>query len=105
MPTFDSAGVPIHYEVFGEGRPIVLVHGFASSLRENWVAPGWIETLRPIRRVAAALSSPSIRAAWWPYWQSGTNVTGPRSAPMKPGSLEARRSSLRATPFWNAFPF
>jgi pimeloyl-ACP methyl ester carboxylesterase len=53
MPTFDSAGVSIHYEIFGEGRPIVLVHGFAASLQSNWVAPGWIETLRPIRRVVA----------------------------------------------------
>ena len=53
MPTFDSAGVQIHYEVFGEGRPIVLVHGFAASLQSNWVAPGWIETLRPLRRVVA----------------------------------------------------
>ena len=53
MPTFDSAGVQIHYEVFGEGKPIVLVHGFASSLRENWVAPGWIETLTPLRQVIA----------------------------------------------------
>ncbi len=53
MPIFDSAGVPIHYEVFGEGRPIVLVHGFAASLQNNWVAAGWIETLRPLRRVIA----------------------------------------------------
>ena len=53
MPFFDSAGVPIHYEVFGDGRPLVLVHGFASSLQGNWVAPGWVETLRPVRRVVA----------------------------------------------------
>jgi pimeloyl-ACP methyl ester carboxylesterase len=53
MPTFDSAAVPIHYEVFGEGQPIVLVHGFASSLQGNWVRPGWIETLTPLRQVIA----------------------------------------------------
>jgi pimeloyl-ACP methyl ester carboxylesterase len=53
VPAFDSAGVPIHYEVFGEGKPIVLVHGFAASLQSNWVASGWIETLRPLRRVVA----------------------------------------------------
>jgi pimeloyl-ACP methyl ester carboxylesterase len=53
MPTFDSGGVLIHYETFGEEalRPLVLVHGFAASLRTNWVAPGWIETLTPLRRV------------------------------------------------------
>ena len=53
MPFFDSAGVQIHYEVFGDGRPLVLVHGFASNLRQNWIAPGWVETLRPLRRVIA----------------------------------------------------
>lgn len=51
MPTFDSGGVPIHYEVFGEGDPLVLVHGFASSLDGNWVRTGWVETLTPLRRV------------------------------------------------------
>ena len=50
---FESNGVPIHYEVFGEGEPIILVHGFASSLKGNWVTTGWIETLRPVRKVAA----------------------------------------------------
>jgi pimeloyl-ACP methyl ester carboxylesterase len=53
VPTFDFAGVSIHYEVFGEGKPIMLVHGFASSLQGNWVAPGWIGTLTPLRQVIA----------------------------------------------------
>jgi len=53
MPEFDSGGVPIHYEVFGEGRPIVLVHGFASSLRGNWVDASWVDTLAPYRKVVA----------------------------------------------------
>ncbi len=54
MPFFDSAGVAIHYEVFGDDKPpIVLVHGFASSLRQNWVAPGWIDALTPLRQVIA----------------------------------------------------
>jgi pimeloyl-ACP methyl ester carboxylesterase len=53
VPFFDSNGVPIHYQVFGEGRPILLVHGFGASLQTNWVATGWIETLTPLRRVIA----------------------------------------------------
>lgn len=53
MATFDSDGVTIHYEVFGEGPPMVLVHGFAASLDGNWVRPGWIETLTPLRHVIA----------------------------------------------------
>src|SRR5258708_7883609 len=44
---FDSNGVRIHYEVNGpdHGRPIVLVHGFASDYRLNWVGTQWQETL------------------------------------------------------------
>ena len=53
MATFASGGVNIHYEVFGEGRPIVLVHGFAADLQRNWVAASWTETLSPLRRVIA----------------------------------------------------
>ena len=49
----DSNGVPIHYEVYGEGEPLVLVHGFASSIKGNWSDTGWIKALAPIRRVVA----------------------------------------------------
>src|SRR5690242_16722303 len=44
---FDSDGVRIHYEVNGpkHGKPIVLVHGFASDYRLNWVGTRWQETL------------------------------------------------------------
>ena len=49
--TFDSSGVPIHYEVFRAGRPIVLVHGFLVSLLLNWVDTGWVDELTPIRQV------------------------------------------------------
>ncbi len=50
---FESDGVKINYQVFGEGKPIVLVHGFASSLQGNWVDTRWIEALTPIRQVIA----------------------------------------------------
>jgi pimeloyl-ACP methyl ester carboxylesterase len=49
----DSGGLKIHYETWGEGYPIVLVHGFASNLKGNWVDTGWVKTLRPARRVVA----------------------------------------------------
>jgi pimeloyl-ACP methyl ester carboxylesterase len=44
---FDSDGVRLHYEVHGpdSGAPIVLVHGFASHYRLNWVGTRWQETL------------------------------------------------------------
>jgi pimeloyl-ACP methyl ester carboxylesterase len=47
VPKFDSAGVQLHYELHGSdhGRPIVLVHGYCSDYRLNWVGTRWQETL------------------------------------------------------------
>jgi pimeloyl-ACP methyl ester carboxylesterase len=44
---FDSDGVRLHYEVHGpeRGTPLVVVHGFASNYRLNWVGTRWQETL------------------------------------------------------------
>jgi pimeloyl-ACP methyl ester carboxylesterase len=43
----------IHYQTWGEGRPIVLVCGWSLDNRTNWIAPGWIEALSGERRVIA----------------------------------------------------
>ena len=54
MPTFNHGDVEIAFLDEGEGDPIVLVHGFASSKEVNWVQPGWVSTLtRAGRRVIA----------------------------------------------------
>jgi pimeloyl-ACP methyl ester carboxylesterase len=45
MPEFTSDGVSLAYETFGEGPPVLLIHGFASSIEINWVATGWVDTL------------------------------------------------------------
>jgi len=40
-----SDGTRLAYDSVGEGRPIVLVHGFASDRKQNWQNVGWYETL------------------------------------------------------------
>ena len=37
---FLSKGVKIHYEVSGQGEPVILIHGLYSSARMNWGLPG-----------------------------------------------------------------
>jgi pimeloyl-ACP methyl ester carboxylesterase len=53
MPFTESDGLRIYFESFGAGKPIVLVHGWGSDLRHNWIATGWLDALRAIRRVVA----------------------------------------------------
>ena len=55
MPTLDSAGVSINYVVEGSGPPVVLVHGFASSLKGNWRGTGVIDALVASGRKVVAL--------------------------------------------------
>jgi pimeloyl-ACP methyl ester carboxylesterase len=45
VPTFTSEGVEIAYSDQGAGDPILLLHGFASSAKTNWVDPGWVAYL------------------------------------------------------------
>ena len=42
MQTFNSDGVRIAFMDEGEGEPILLIHGFASSVKDNWIDPGWV---------------------------------------------------------------
>jgi pimeloyl-ACP methyl ester carboxylesterase len=54
MPAFDSDGLDLVYIDEGEGEPILLVHGFASSMEVNWIGTGWVQALtRAGRRVIA----------------------------------------------------
>lgn len=57
MPSFRNGDVEIAYLDEGEGEPIVLVHGFASTAAVNWVQPGWVQTLTKAGRRAIALDN------------------------------------------------
>ena len=45
MPRFLSANVEIDYDATGAGEPVLLIHGFASTARVNWIDTGWVRTL------------------------------------------------------------
>src|SRR6201986_5633743 len=57
MPSFHHGDVEIAYLDEGEGDPIVLVHGFASTKNVNWVYPTWISTLTKAGRRVIALDN------------------------------------------------
>jgi pimeloyl-ACP methyl ester carboxylesterase len=57
MPSFHNGAVEIAYLDEGEGDPIVLVHGFASSKNVNWVYPTWVSELKKDGRRAIALDN------------------------------------------------
>ena len=53
MAQFDSGGVMLAYDDIGpkdSGRPVMLVHGFASNRNENWRRVGWYGALERRRR-------------------------------------------------------
>ena len=57
MPSFHNGAVEIAYLDEGEGDPIVLVHGFASTKNVNWVYPTWVSELRKNGRRVIALDN------------------------------------------------
>lgn len=46
MDFFEHDGFRLAFLDAGEGDPVLLIHGFASSSRVNWVGPGWVRTLQ-----------------------------------------------------------
>ncbi|WP_024510668.1 alpha/beta hydrolase [Bradyrhizobium sp. ARR65] len=57
MPSFHNGAVEIAYLDEGEGDPILLVHGFASTKNVNWVYPTWVSELRKNGRRVIALDN------------------------------------------------
>ena len=50
MPYADNGSVRIHYEVEGEGPPLVLQHGFSESV-VDWYETGYVKALKPDYRL------------------------------------------------------
>ena len=57
MPSFHNGAVEIAYLDEGEGDPILLVHGFASTKNVNWVYPAWVSELKKNGRRVIALDN------------------------------------------------
>lgn len=45
MQKFLSNGVEIAFDVWGQGPPVLLIHGFGSNVTVNWIQTGWVKTL------------------------------------------------------------
>lgn len=67
MPSFHHGQVEIAYLDAGEGEPIVLIHGFASTKEENWVRPGWVDALTRAGHRVVALDNRGHGASSKPY--------------------------------------
>jgi len=50
---FESNGLKIYYETFGQGKPIILIHGWSINIKINWIDARWVKALTPIRWVIA----------------------------------------------------
>ena len=57
MPSFHNGAVEIAFLDEGEGDPILLVHGFASTKGVNWVYPAWVSELKKDGRRVIALDN------------------------------------------------
>lgn len=67
-----SDGVRLAYAIEGEGRPVILLHGFLSSTERNWRAPGLVaalveagrQVIAPDARGHGGSEAPTDPAAW-----------------------------------------
>ena len=72
MPYFDYDGCQLHYEEYGHGAPVLLVHGLGSSTRDwEYQIPALAAHYRVIAldirghgRSASATASPVLPRTW-----------------------------------------
>jgi len=50
MPYVTNEGIRIHYEVDGDGPPLVLQHGFTQKVK-SWEMAGYVDALKPLYRL------------------------------------------------------
>ena len=67
MPTFQADGFTLAYQTFGEGKPVLCIHGFASSAKVNWIDTGWVETLTAAGYCAIVLDNRGHGASEKPH--------------------------------------
>ena len=67
LQRFDSDGVEIAFVDEGEGLPTLLVHGFASNHRVNWVSTSWLRDLVAAGRRVIALDNRGHGESWKPH--------------------------------------
>lgn len=67
MQSFDSDGVPIAFIDEGEGPPTLLIHGFASNHRVNWISTSWVRDLASAGRRVIALDNRGHGASGKPH--------------------------------------
>lgn len=51
MPSFENESVNIYYEIEGSGPDLVLIHGFASNMEDNWKSSNWVKELKDSYRI------------------------------------------------------
>ncbi|MHA2121595.1 MAG: alpha/beta fold hydrolase [Promethearchaeota archaeon] len=51
MPYFDNDGIKIYYEIVGQGPPVIMIHGFSSSIEANWRQTNWVKFLKEYYRL------------------------------------------------------
>lgn len=51
MPFCENEGINIYYEIDGSGSDLIMIHGFASDLEDNWKASGVAGALKEKNRL------------------------------------------------------
>jgi pimeloyl-ACP methyl ester carboxylesterase len=57
LGSFASNGVDIAYELYGQGDPVLLIHGFASNGFVNWRSTSWVDLLEKAGRMVVTVDN------------------------------------------------